>query len=465
MNFSIYKHLNTELPIRTQVVDNIHYTIVPMVMMTVGVHSGSGGPILYTEAELKEFYPAWNGQPITMQHPEQDGIPVSANSPEFLETKVVGKVFNTYFEGDKLKAEAWLQTNKCAEIIAYLKSGRALDVSTGLFSNDIRSPGEYNGEKYDVIATEIRPDHLALLPGGTGACSWKDGCGIRANERGNMTKKKKEGLEEKDNLLFNYLEDPNFVINDMDYSRLMDAMVSKINSLDVQGEKYCYMRALFNEYVIYKAEWREGPSKLYKRNYTVSNGEVQFTSDPIEVVENVTYDIISNKEEKVTKKKEEVCCLEEVKAFVANENNLYKDEDVEWMSALPENQFKAIVNATQDVKTEIVEKEVIVEKEAKTMEELLANASPELKESIQYGQKVLKERKELLINSIKTNKDNKFSDEDLQKFDIDFLEKLEGSISINNTSFVGSVGGVMPKVNSEYVEPPLEDVYNKKDNK
>lgn len=50
------------------------------------------------------------------------------------------------------------------------------------------------------IARNLNPDHLALLPGGTGACSWEDGCGVRANERKDLKMAddaKDQGGEEK----------------------------------------------------------------------------------------------------------------------------------------------------------------------------------------------------------------------------------------------------------------------------
>jgi len=42
--------------------------------------------------------------------------------------------------------------------------------------------GVWNEEEYHSIVRNYRPDHLALLPGAIGACSWEDGCGIRANK-------------------------------------------------------------------------------------------------------------------------------------------------------------------------------------------------------------------------------------------------------------------------------------------
>ena len=162
---------NEKVQLRTETISGVAYTIVPVVMMTVGVHEGSGGALLYTDNELSEFYQAWNGVPVSVQHPQIDGIYVSANMPDIYETQVIGKIFNTVYEDGKLKAEAWLETGKSADIIAMLKSGVNLEVSTGLFSNYIPTPGNYNGEEYDAIATEIRPDHLALLPGTVGCMS------------------------------------------------------------------------------------------------------------------------------------------------------------------------------------------------------------------------------------------------------------------------------------------------------
>ena len=41
-----------------------------------------------------------------------------------------------------------------------------------------------DGQAYNAIATDLKPDHLAVLLHEKGACSWEDGCGIRANEGG-----------------------------------------------------------------------------------------------------------------------------------------------------------------------------------------------------------------------------------------------------------------------------------------
>jgi hypothetical protein len=95
-------------------------------------------------------------------------------------------------DGDKLKAEAWvdiLKANKLRPgLIAMLESGKPMDVSTAYFSRHDATPGTFNGRAYSVMHRDIKPDHLALLPDENGACSWADGCGVRANKGADMKK-------------------------------------------------------------------------------------------------------------------------------------------------------------------------------------------------------------------------------------------------------------------------------------
>jgi len=161
------------------------HLIVPVVMMVEGVHHGSHGPLLHEITELGKIPQSWNGRPVVINHPEVDGVNVSANDPLIAENQVVGTVYNTRVEGNKLMAEAWLDSLKLQEIsleaFNHIKNGEPLEVSLGMFTEDDFTEGEWNGEHYDAIARNHRPDHLALLPGSVGACSMADGCGIRAN--------------------------------------------------------------------------------------------------------------------------------------------------------------------------------------------------------------------------------------------------------------------------------------------
>jgi len=163
------------------------HLVVPVTMMVEGVHNGSHGPLLHKISELGKFPDSWNGIPVVIDHPEVDGHNVSANDPEIIDARTVGRVYKTHVNGDSLKAEVWFDEEKlgsiCPTTLAKVQAGELLEVSVGVFSDDEPTKGDWNGESYESVATNHRPDHLAILPTGTGACSLADGCGIRANAK------------------------------------------------------------------------------------------------------------------------------------------------------------------------------------------------------------------------------------------------------------------------------------------
>lgn len=175
--------------------DGKTYWVVPVVMMREGVHKGSHGPLLHRAEDLGHFVESWNGIPVTIKHPQKDGRMVSANAPDILDSYNVGRIYGAYMDGDRLKGEAWLNPDRLKQVsdMAYqfIKTKQPLDVSVGVFTDDELETGQWNSEEYSAIAKNHRPDHLALLPGSRGACSWEDGCGIRVNEM-TRTKFRKE---------------------------------------------------------------------------------------------------------------------------------------------------------------------------------------------------------------------------------------------------------------------------------
>ncbi len=182
------------------------HIVVPVVMMVEGVHSGSAGAILHEAGELAKYPAAWNGIPVVVGHPEDNGTPISANIPDVLEQKIVGRVYNTRFEGNgknRLVAEAWLDEERLAEIspaaLQYIRQRKPIDVSVGVFSDDEPIQGRWKDEEFIGIARNYRPDHLALLPDRSGACGWEDGCGVRINEDGGVNTMNKEDAKTKQN--------------------------------------------------------------------------------------------------------------------------------------------------------------------------------------------------------------------------------------------------------------------------
>lgn len=161
-----------------------HY-VVPVAMIVPGVLKGSKGALFYPPEEINKNYEAWNGMPVTNGHPTVNGRPVSARSPAILNKFQIGVVLNTRVNNkNKLLAEAWIDIEKArsveAEILKRIESGAPLELSTGLFTDNVpvRNKAEYNGKAYNFVARNYRPDHLALLPFEVGACSIEDGCGV-----------------------------------------------------------------------------------------------------------------------------------------------------------------------------------------------------------------------------------------------------------------------------------------------
>lgn len=164
-----------------QMLEGKRYMVVPMAMLTEGVHAGSNGPLYYPRDELSKTPVVWNHKPIVVYHPEENGKGVSACLPHVIESRKVGLVMNTRFD-NKLRAEAWLDEAKLKKVdqrvLNSIQKGEMVEVSTGLFTDNEKKDGEWGGEKYTHIARNYRPDHLAILPDRKGACSIADGAGL-----------------------------------------------------------------------------------------------------------------------------------------------------------------------------------------------------------------------------------------------------------------------------------------------
>lgn len=180
--------------VRKESLEGRPHLVVPMVMLTEGVHAGTEGPALYTNEDLSKSVTLWNHRPIVVYHPNLNGIGVSACDPDILNAYKIGIVLNTIFADGKLSAEAWLDEERTGKIdkrvLNAVLQEKMMELSTGLYSTVERTPGEFKGKQYDVIARNHRPDHLAVLPDQVGACSNECGCGLLTNKEKEMDKKK-----------------------------------------------------------------------------------------------------------------------------------------------------------------------------------------------------------------------------------------------------------------------------------
>ena len=157
--------------------------------------------VLIVEGVLNEAYipgselvaPDWNNVPVVLNHPlDAQGVPMSARTPEVLAASGVGHLYHARLgTGQRqghtvtsLQAELWLDVaqvqtvgGEAVQAMTMLEAQTPLELSTGFYSYAEETSGTFYGVPYREVHHDLRPDHLALLPNGIGACDWQSGCG------------------------------------------------------------------------------------------------------------------------------------------------------------------------------------------------------------------------------------------------------------------------------------------------
>lgn len=165
------------------------YLVAPVTAVREMVLKGE----LLTFDEIQRTAQAWNGTLITLNHPKEDGGHVPASVPKRFHKYGIGWMFNARAipSTRKLDAEAWLNVRASEEVAQALdeenpvdvvqREGDDLEVSTGYWYDKEHDHGTFSGDDYSAKQTNVKPDHLAMLPSKIGECSVEDGCGITAN--------------------------------------------------------------------------------------------------------------------------------------------------------------------------------------------------------------------------------------------------------------------------------------------
>lgn len=379
------------------------HLVAPVVAIVEGVHNEA----FYSAIELARNPEAWNDMPIPAFHPQEDGVHVSARTPALIDTRRIGRFFNGFFDpdGGKLKGEIWIDIEKAEKIspetLVYLRTGRPLEVSTALFSDPNSVGGEWHGERYIETVRNIRPDHLALLPGGIGACSWADGCGVRANiKKANLRELSKENLERlqkggtgvkfeemvlntaeaeldkaviklaqehlpgiKEKVeaaeyegnegrlktLFSWIRQKfSFKAAEMSHEDTRHKLQGLIDLLDNQGWVH-YIREVWDGSFVYAAQGSGNPTesegrvggeeKFYQRGYSVGeDGAVSLKDDAVEV-ERKYVPVTANEEQNTGEENETVDKKEKVAVLIGNGSG-FKEEDREWLEKLTEERLE-----------------------------------------------------------------------------------------------------------------------------
>ncbi len=444
------------------------HIVAPVILMTPGVHNGSNGPVLYTEEELAKYASSWNGRPVPVLHPENDeGVPVSCNTPEIIDNQTVGWLFNTRFEGGKLRGEIWVDEAKAQSVsplvMEALRYQRPMEVSTGLFSDFEPVQGTYNEEQYAAVARNIRPDHLALLPGGKGACSWEDGCGVRANKEGGggVTK-----VYAPQNFLSNAAE--------IGYQQLVDAVRSKLDSMDTDFSSH-WLEEVYDDQVIFRVSGRgipgpgePGGERFYKVGYQVGeDGAITLSGDPKQIVREVTYkevDVGSGggapeepeapTENRSNGKGKGDDGMKLVDELISSNATQFEEGDREWLDTLSECQLKKLAPVEQAQPTGNTEQAVaILREQMKKPEEFLSVLPDEYRDQFESGLALHRKQRKDLVDGIMAN--SEFTEEQLAPKGMGELNILHKAIVKPKVSYVGMGDGFNTNAGEEAdVLPP-----------
>lgn len=171
--------------IRTAVYQGREHLVVPVVLMVGNIVvepiTGDGRGEFVPGDVLQQAPSQWDGRPVVPGHPPSG----SANTPQRLEARQIGTLFNSRFQGGRLVSEAWLDTERAQavgknalSVLERLRRGEAVEVSVGAWVTLEDAPGTAGGKQFARRWMHISADHLAMLPeGAEGACSLADGCG------------------------------------------------------------------------------------------------------------------------------------------------------------------------------------------------------------------------------------------------------------------------------------------------
>jgi hypothetical protein len=444
---------NLASSVRFDTMEGRDYIVAPMVMITEGVHNGSNGPLYYPRSELSKTPEVWNHKPVVVYHPTMNGLGVSACDPNVITNRKVGVIMNTYFDkkAGKLRAEAWLEKERIQEvdprIAEALSSGEIMELSTGLFTDNELIDGEWNGKQYKYVARNYRPDHLALLPDKTGACSIEDGAGLlQLNER------------QKTSIL----------------QQLQDNFGD-----DVQIQNVVTSQIAFN-----------CGSKLYQVDCFFDEGNFTIDSETcLEVTSNEFTDSRPNLGVDSMSHVNEL-----VDAIIDNDSTTFNDDDRETLLGLSEDFLAKLQPVANDDSEEEAAEEVAEAEEAEevaeevaseelaeaeaeveeavvgndelTVEEYVANAPSEIRDMLQAGLESHNRDRQALIDVVTGNEKNIFSDDVLQSKPISELKALAALASqevVGNSSedkpspnYAGAVGAhAAPVANTSDEEAPL----------
>lgn len=288
--------------LRTAQYEGSEHLVVPVIALIGDVvvrPLGSEGPEFVPAEELASAPAGWNNRPVMPNHPDNGRS--TANEPRTLERERFGQLFYTTYEGGKLKTEAWLDVARAKRmggdalsVVERCQRGELVEVSVGAWVTAEKRRGKSpSGEPYESVWRDIVPDHLAMLPEGVeGACSCDMGCGApRAAQRATTEPAQLRCAEESDmgKSLIKKLRDEYGIVG-AEGEGVSELWMLLTQALESAVPAFSHVEEVFPDdgAVVYGAHPEERPM-LFRRGYSVSDGEVALGEDEERVEPQLSY--------------------------------------------------------------------------------------------------------------------------------------------------------------------------------
>ena len=306
-----------------------------------------------------------------------------------------------------------------------------MELSTGLFTDNELSEGEFEGKSYKYIARNYRPDHLALLPDKIGACSVADGAGLlQLNE------------SQKDSLTVN---------------------------LEKKLGQHIAIQDVVTSQVVYSQN-----EKLFQVDVSFNDGDFLIDDESlVEVTKSYSPEISHLKGESQMSAVQKI-----VDGLIANEGTEFSDDDRESLLLLNEDflqKLQPVVNevaeaeVAEEVEVEETETEEVAEVEVEevlenlSVEEYVANAPPEIRDMLEAGLASHQRDRQALIDVVIANEKNVFEQIQLNEKSISELKGLAALAAKDEVVATPSYAGAAapsPIQNSEEEAPLLIPTMN-----
>jgi len=460
--------------VRREMLEGKMHVVVPCVMMTSGVVTGSHGSLLYPDSEMKKNVQAWNNRPVVVYHPTKDGKPSTAGDPNVLNTQKVGTVLNAEYNAtpgkkSRWKSEAWINeelgNSLMPEVMEKINKGEMVEVSTGLHTENEKKAGVHNGKSYSAIAKNYVPDHLAILPTGVGACSIKDGAGLLQNASCGPKCSECGGGMTCPECSKGTTENQGVTTNAISYGRVHQTIQKNLD--DKFGPYRANVQDVYPGFVVYARRSEDGNTKMFRHDYkmdkTAKGGvdSIELTGESSSVDRITEYRTPDGKfvgnslyGGKPPEQENNVNKDQKIAAIIANSGGQLDEADREWLAKKSEAWLNTLPGAVAAaVVTTPIPTPTPVANKQPTFQELLSNASPEQQEAWNEAMQARELERGKLVAVITANSKNKFSPEQLREMKLPALRNLAelASPDITNNSFqpvanYGGAAGFVPPV-------------------